>query len=469
MRLHFLGANRQVTGSRYVLEAAGKAIMIDCGMVQERKYLERNWQPCPFDIKNLDAVVLTHAHFDHTGWLPKLVKEGFHGDIWATKPTVDLANVILEDSAKIQREDAKYKEKRHKRENRKPKYGYDPLYDANDVQKTMQLFKGVDYNQPVNLADNLTVRWHEAGHILGSASLEITAVEQGQTKRIIFSGDLGQHQKPIIRNPDDLADLDPIDTVIMESTYGDRDHKAHGDVEYQLQKIINAAVERGGKLVIPTFAVERAQELLWYLAKLNADELIPKVPIFLDSPMAIDATAIFRKHRDYYDQATLQMIEDNVKPLANLNAKFTRSVEESKAINDVTGPAIIMASSGMCTGGRIKHHLANYLGDPASTVLFVGYQTNGSLGRQIISGKDKVRIFGVPRKVNAAIDQIYGFSAHGDRTDLINWLGSAPNKPTHVFLTHGDEQAATALAQQVKDELQMQVSVPEYGDIVELP
>ncbi|MHC4994058.1 MAG: MBL fold metallo-hydrolase RNA specificity domain-containing protein [Planctomycetota bacterium] len=468
MRLHFLGANRQVTGSRYVLEVGDRAVMIDCGMVQERKYLHRNWEPCPFDVNRLDAVVLTHAHFDHTGWLPKLVKEGYGGTIWATDPTLDLAAIILKDSAKIQREDAKYKEKRHKKEGRRSKYGYDPLYTDADVQATLNKMKGVGYGEEAPVTEGVRVSWREAGHILGSASLEVVAEEEGQTRRLVFSGDLGQHGKPIIRDPDDLSGLEAIDYVIMESTYGDRDHKDFGDVEYQLQMIIHAAVERGGKLVIPTFAIERAQELLWYLAKLNGDNLIPRVPVFLDSPMAIDATEIFRKHRDYYDGKTMGMIEAAAKPLSSLDVKFTRSVEESKAINDLAGPAIVMASSGMCTGGRIKHHLANYVGDPDCTVLFVGYQANGSLGRQIVSGKEKVRIFGVPRKVNAHVEQVYGFSAHGDRGDLLEWLGSVDHKPRRVFLTHGDEQAALSLGGEVAGQLGMQADVPEYGDVVEL-
>ncbi len=465
MKIHFLGANRQVTGSRYCLEAAGKLVMIDCGMFQERQFLGRNWETSPIPPEQIDALVLTHAHLDHCGLIPRLVSHGFGGIIYATRPTVDLAEVIMRDSAKIQEEDAAYKKKRHQREGRKGRYPEEALYNGTDVDDTMPLFRGCPYGEPMPVTDAISVTFHDAGHILGSAMLEIVVREHERERRLIFSGDVGQWEKPLIRDP---SVFEQADVVVMESTYGDRDHRDGGDIATQLRDVINRTVSRGGKLVIPTFAVERAQELMYHIGQLVHTDQIPDVPVFLDSPMAVNVTNIFRRYRDCFDEESWKLIASNQAPLQFPGLKLVRSVEESKAINEVRQPCIVMASSGMCTGGRIKHHLRNYIGDPKSTILFVGYQSPGTLGWQISKRPDTVRIHGREFPMRAEVAQIYGFSGHADRGGLIRWLANLREAPQHVFLTHGDEDAAASLASYIRDDMKWPVRVPEYQQVVQL-
>ncbi len=465
MKIHFLGANRQVTGSRYCLEAAGKQVLIDCGMFQERQYLGRNWETSPIPPDQLDALVLTHAHLDHCGLIPRLVAHGFGGLIYATRPTVDLAEVIMRDSAKIQEEDVAYKKKRHAREGRRGKYPEMALYSGDDVDQTMPLFQGCPYHEPVPVTDAITVTFHDAGHILGSAMLEFVVREDDRQRRLLFSGDVGQWDKPLIRDP---SLFQQADIVVMESTYGDRDHRDGGEVATQLRDVINRTMARRGKLVIPTFAVERAQELMYYIGELvHADE-IPDVPVFLDSPMAVNVTNIFRRYHDCFDEESWERIESNQAPLNFPGLTLVRSVEQSKAINEVKQPCIVMASSGMCTGGRIKHHLRNYIGDPNSTVLFVGYQSPGTLGWQILKRPERVRIHGQEYVMRAEVAQIYGFSGHADRGGLMRWISHLQTPPQQIFLTHGDQEAATSLAKQIRADLDWPVSIPEYQQTVEL-
>ena len=462
VKLHFLGANRQVTGSRYCLEVAGTTVMIDCGLFQERPYEDRNWDKCPIDPAQIDALLLTHVHIDHSGWIPRLVKDGFHAPIYATPPSVDMAEVMLEDSAKIHEEDAAYKAKRHKREGRKPRYSHDPLYTREDVRRTLPHFQSIEYNTPLRISEGLEVTYHEAGHILGSAMLRVTARENGCQRTLIFSGDIGQWDKPLIRDP---TLFDTADYVIMESTYGDRDHREGGDLAEQLGEVIRSTVGRGGNVVIPTFAVERAQELIYHISQLANQNCIPAIPVMLDSPMAVDITEIFQKYRNRFDEETWERIYRGDPPLRFPGLSMCRSVESSKNINKLNTPCVIMATSGMCTGGRIKHHLKHNLSDPASTILFVGHQGRGTLGQQIVSGKPTVRIHGRDHRVRAEVRQIYGFSAHGDRGDLIRWVSNI-EQPRRVFLTHGDEDAALALAEHLQREQELDVQVPHYGDTV---
>lgn len=452
MKLNFLGANRQVTGSRYLLDTGNLKLMIDCGMFQERHMLSRNWDDPPVDPKSIDYLLLTHAHLDHTGLVPRLVSQGFDGSIIATEPSVELAKIIMSDSARIQQEDVKYKKKRHQKENRQSKHPLVPLYTVEDADKAAGLFTGVSYDQRIELGDDVYVTYREAGHILGSASLVIEA----HGKRIVFSGDVGQTNKPLIRDP---AAIEGGDYVVLESTYGDRSHKDETDVVDQLCDIVNRTIKRGGNVVIPTFAVERAQELVYHLSRLAHGDRIPDVPVFLDSPMAVDVTEVFRRHRDYMDAQTNALFESGQPPLRFPGLKLVRAVEDSIAINQLREPCIIMSSSGMCTGGRIKHHLKRNIGRAESTLVFVGYQAVGTLGRIILDGKDRVRIHGQYWPVNAEIAQIYGFSAHGDREDLLNWLANIDPPPKRVFLTHGDEDAALTLQKKIE-----QAQVPHYGD-----
>jgi metallo-beta-lactamase family protein len=447
------------------LEADGTRLLIDCGMFQERPFQDRNWEPSPVPAREIDAVVLTHAHVDHCGLVPKLVHDGFRGPILATSATADLAELILYDSAEIQMEDAAYKKRRHKKEGRKGKHPEVPLYTPADVKQTLPRVKTAPYGRTQKIRSDLWVTFHDAGHILGSAIVEVTLYRNGRLCRVLFSGDLGQWGKPIIRDPTLLREAD---FVVMESTYGDRDHDTHESIESQLERVINETVDRGGNVVIPTFAVERAQELMFYLSRLVRDRRIPDVPVYLDSPMAIDATEIFRRHRECFDEETWQMISSHEPPLRFPGLSMARSTEQSKAINRLKKPAVIMSTSGMCTAGRIKHHLRLNVGREESTVLFVGYQVRGSLGRHILEGAAEVRIHGRQWPVRARVEQIQGFSGHADRSTLLKWLSAYQRPPRHLFLTHGEEEGALSLADRVRDELDWEVSVPEYQEEADL-
>lgn len=465
MKLTFLGANQQVTGSRYCLEAGDARIVIDWGLVQEREFLSRNWEPSPVPPSEIDALLLTHAHIDHSGLLPRLVAEGYRGPIYATKPSVDLAEIMLRDSARIQTEDVAYKKRRHKKERRRGSFPEAPLYTEADAEATLPLFQGITYQQPVKINDAFSVTFHDAGHILGSAMLEVLASENGATRRVLFSGDIGQWGKPLMRDP---SLFDEADYVVMESTYGDKDHPDGGDIASQLAKIVNETVSRGGNVVIPTFAVERAQELMYFISRLVHADRIPNIDIFLDSPMAVDVTAIFRRYRDWLDEDTARLIEADEPPLRFPGLKMAHTADASRAINKAKAPCIIMATSGMCTAGRIKHHLRLNIGRPESTVLFVGYQGRGTLGRQILEGNHEVRIHGRMHHVRARVAELFGFSGHGDRTDLLRWLSHLRQPPRHVFLTHGEKEVSKLLADQITAKLAWPVSVPAYRDAVEL-
>lgn len=465
MKLHFLGASRQVTGSRYVLEVGGRQAMIDCGMFQERQFQSRNWDRSPIPPHEIDALLLTHVHIDHCGLLPRLVQEGYRGPIHTTRPSAALVEIMLRDSAEIQQEDLGYKRKRHLKEGRTSPHAYEPLYTEQDVDRTLPLVAGCGYGQAVEVFPGLVARFFDAGHILGSAMIQLDATENGVTRRIAFSGDIGQWDKPIIRDP---TLLNEADFIVMESTYGDRNHQRAGDTETQLEKVVAATIQRGGNVVIPTFAVERAQELVYHFGRLARAGRVPHMPVFLDSPMAVDVTAIYARFHDYVDEAMWQIIHAGQAPLRFPGLTMTRTADESKRINHVKEPSIIMASSGMCNAGRIKHHLKNNLPRPESTILFVGHQAQGTLGRLILDGRSPVRIHGQEFPVRAKIEQIYGFSGHADHDGLMRWIGHFRRRPTQVFLTHGEEQVALKLAEEIKFKLGYDVLVPEYRQVVEL-
>lgn len=464
MKLTFLGANRNVTGSRYCLEANGNRLMIDCGLVQEREFLDRNWAPCPIPAQSFKALLVTHAHIDHIGLIPKFVKDGFKGPIYATRPTAALAKVMLKDSAKIQAEDAKYKKRRHKKEGRKGPHPEVPLYTDVDVDRALKLFRGVDYRTPVQVSPEVTVTWHDAGHILGSASLEVTVEEPPNSRTFIFSGDIGQPGKPLINDPTFFSQAD---YVVMESTYGNRNHDDHGNIEEQLEQIIRKTVQRGGNVVIPVFAVERAQEMMYFISRLVHEDLIPDIPIFLDSPMAYDATTIFRQFKSWLDEETLSLIESNEPPLQFPGLRLTRTARESKEINQIVTPCIIMAPAGMCNAGRIKHHLRQNISRPESTIVFVGFQARDTLGRHLIEGAKEVRIHGRTHRVEAEIAQVPGLSGHADRQGLLKWLEHFERPPRKIFLTHGEAEAADALMQTIESKFGFDVLVPEFNTIVE--
>ena len=465
MKLKFLGANRQVTGSRYLLEAGGIRMLVDCGLFQERDFLGRNWETSPVSPGELDFLLLTHAHLDHCGLVPRLVQQGYANPVIATRASVELASIVLKDAGRIQEEDAAHKRRRHQREGRRGKYPEIPLYTEADATASLSLFRGVRYGEPVRLNDRVSVCFHDAGHILGSSMLEIAVQENGRRRRLVFSGDVGQWQRPLVRDP---SLLEQADYVVVESTYGDRRHRDEGDIEERLGKVVNKAVERGGNLLIPTFALERAQELLYYLSRLIWKDRIPHLLVFLDSPMAVNATEVFLRYADCLDEETQQLLSGSQHPFAFPGLTLVRSVDESKAINRIRGTCIVMAGSGMCTGGRIKHHLEHQISRPETTVLFVGYQARGTLGRQILEGAEEVRIHGQLRPVRAQIEQLHGFSAHADQDDLRRWLGHFRTPPARLFVTHGEPEVSQAMAAQIKQEWEWEVEVPEYQQEWEL-
>jgi metallo-beta-lactamase family protein len=459
VKLHFLGANRQVTGSRYCLETSRSRVLVDCGMFQERPFAARNWHDLPFPSDTVEALLLTHAHVDHCGLIPRIVRRGWKGPIYCTAPTAELAEIVLRDAADIQAEDVAYKQKRHRAEGRAGRYDPQPLFDERDVNATLKLLRTVRYDQTIAVTDDISVIFREAGHILGSAMLEVVARDEGESRTVVFSGDIGQWNVPLIRDPTRFAFAD---YVVMESTYGDRDHERTEDIEVQLERVIKATVAAGGNVVVPTFAVERAQELMYHLSRLVHQNRIPPMPIFLDSPMAIDVTELFRRHRDHFDDETWQHISSGLKPLNFPGLVLSRSTDESKAINRVEEPCLIMSTSGMCTAGRIKHHLRHTLPRENCTVLFVGFQAHGTLGRQILDGRAEVRIHGQNYPVRARIERIYGCSGHSDRTGLLHWAAGFKEPPRRVFLTHGEEEAALPLARTLRETQGWDVLIPHY-------
>jgi len=465
LRLKFLGACQQVTGSCYFLQGGGLNLLIDCGIYQERNFVERNWRKFPVSPGNIDFVILTHAHLDHSGLLPKLVREGFSRSILTTSASKDIIPIILMDSARIQEEDAAYKKKRHKREGYKAKYPEIPLYTVRDAERVLPLLKEVSYEESLFLNDHVSLRFRDAGHILGSAMLEINVNENCKEQKIVFSGDIGQWNKPLMKDP---SSFDQADYVIMESTYGDRDHEDKESVEKLLCKYINETLRAGGNVVIPTFAIERAQELMFYLNILVRQDRIPYLMVFLDSPMAENITEVFLRHKESLDRETLDFIEKGKQPFDFPGLKFVRTTAESKEINNIKGSCIIMAGSGMCTGGRIKYHLIQNISRPESMVLFVGYQAGGTLGRQIIDGNREVRIHGRNYPVRARIEQIQGFSAHADRTGLYKWLSYFKSPPKKIFLTHGEKRATMSLSRDLQKKKGWNVKVPEYMEEWEL-
>ena len=463
--LSFLGAAENVTGSRYMLEANGRRVLIDCGLYQEWHLKERNWDSLPCPPAEIDAVLLTHAHLDHCGWLPRLVSGGFKGPVYATSATAEIAGIIMLDSAHIQEEDAAYKQKRHKKEGRTPPRQVKPLYTTADANEAIPLLKPVQYDEIVPVVDGVTVTFHDAGHILGSSMLEVTVTDGADQRVILFSGDVGRWNLPILRDP---TVFEQADYILCESTYGDRDHDKPEDINELLADVINSTERAGGNIIIPSFSVERAQEVLYHLNELLVADKIPHLMTFLDSPMAIRVTEVFERHPNLFDKETMKMIQQHNSPFDFAGLQMTRTTAQSKAINHIRGTALIIAGSGMCTGGRVKHHLVNNIGRPETTVLFVGYQAVGTLGRRIVDGEKEVRILGRTHAVKARIERLYGFSAHADRNELLRWLSPIKKGPRHLFVTHGEPKAAQAFSKLVADKLGWKNSVPKYLDKVTL-
>ncbi len=451
LRISFNGASRNVTGSCYLVETTGMKILIDCGLFQEHHLTNRNWERFPFNPEDIDVLLLTHAHLDHCGRIPKLVKDGFNGPIYCTSATSDITQIVLRDSAKLQEEDAKFKRKRHQREKRKVEHPVVPLYTIEEAENSFKCFRSIKYRDTIDLRNGVSCEFFDAGHILGSSMIRLKINKNGTERVVIFSGDIGRDNTPILKDP---TPFDAADYVIMESTYGDRESASAVNLIKDFSDIVNKTIAAGGNVLIPSFAVERSQEVLYRLEELVHRNLIPKVPIFIDSPMAINVTGVFQNHTELFDEDAAKLLrkDRNLWDLQGLNV--CRTSDESKEINLMRDPAIIIAGSGMCTGGRIKHHLVNNIMRPESTVLFVGYQAVGTLGRQLVEGKEIVRILGTLYSVKAKIVRLDGFSAHADSRELLSWIARFTHRKPHtVFLTHGDENAARKLAEKINTQL----------------
>ncbi len=465
MKLSFLGAAQNVTGSRYFLEANSVRLLVDCGLYQERELRRRNWDPFPVPPDTIDAVLLTHAHLDHCGLLPRLAREGFGGRIYCTAATSDISRIVLLDSAHLQEEDAEFKRKRHEREGRKGRYPEIPLYTTDDARASLPLFLPVGYEEPTQIGDGIEATFYDAGHILGSAMIRLKLNRNGEERTILFSGDIGRWGKPILRDP---TLFDQADYVLMESTYGDRLHKDRRGIDEMLAENINSTQKGGGNILIPSFAVERSQEVLYHLNNLLIDNHIPHLMVFIDSPMAISVTEVFEHHPGLFDEEMIELIRRRRSPFDFPGLNMTRTVDESKAINHITGTVAIIAGSGMCTGGRIKHHLVNNISRPESTILFVGYQAVGTLGRHIVNGAKEIRILGQTYPVRAKVVQINGFSAHADRDELFKWVSGLHKPPRHLFVTHCEPNAGRYFGDFLRERTNWRISMPRYQDEVVL-
>jgi metallo-beta-lactamase family protein len=459
MKIKFLGATRQVTGSSYFLDVDGVKILIDCGLFQERDSSHRNWEAVPIPPDQIQHILLTHVHLDHCGRIPKLVKDGFAGNIYLTSASKELFPIVILDSARIQEEDAAYEKKRHDKEGGKEPLPETLLYNVQDAEKCLPLLKDVSYEEYVQLSDRVKVCFHDAGHILGSAMIEVIVEDENGTRNIIFSGDIGLWDKPLLGNP---SVFDRADYVVMESTYGDRNHENLQDIDERLSQIINEAVNAGGNVLIPTFAIERAQELLYHFNQLAQAEKIPYILMFLDSPMAVKITKVFKNSMRYFDKETMDLFKAGDSPFEFPGLMLVETVEASKAINLIKGSIVIMAGSGMITGGRIEHHLIRNITRPESTLLFVGYQAAGTQGRQILDGVSSIEIYGQSYPVLMKIEKIDAFSAHAGKDELERWLNNFKSPPKHVFLTHGEEGSILSLENYLKSKDGWRVSAPTY-------
>lgn len=469
MNITFLGATRTVTGSNFLLEGAGKKIIIDCGLYQGKAKEEReNYADFTYDVNEIDYMLLTHAHIDHSGRIPKLYVDGYRGPIIATKATCDLCAIMLPDSGHIQEMENVWQNKKRARLG---KQELPPLYTAQDAIDCLEIFKPVSYDEIIQLDENISVRFNDAGHMLGSSIIEVWIKENGEIKKIVFTGDLGNNDIPLLDSP---TMIDSADYVVMESTYGSRLHNRNDDKAELFLNIVAETLDKGGNVIIPSFAVGRTQEILYELNKLKEQrtdeeflkkyEKLMKATVYVDSPLAISATEVFRQNMDLFDEEVRKEIEQGDNPLEFPGLKFTQTVDESKALNDDPHPHIIISASGMCEVGRIKHHLKHNLWNPNNTILFVGYQAPGTLGAKIVSGEKKVKIFGEEIAVNARIEYIEGYSGHADQEWLLNFVYSFITKPKHIFLVHGELEGQKVLKEKIQQTIEIPVTIPDYGE-----
>jgi metallo-beta-lactamase family protein len=461
-KLTFLGAAGSVTGSRYLVEAAGKRLLVDCGIFQGTQELQdRNYKPLSIDPKTIDYLVLTHAHLDHTGWLPVLVKAGYHGPIYANPATIELTTLLLKDSAHLQEEDTLHAQIHKDSRHANPL----PLYTSEDVDPALKLLKSIPRTGAFEISPEFRVVAYDAGHILGSTSLQLTITEGGKKYIVVFSGDIGRYNQPILNDP--VTPPSRADVLICESTYGDREHP-DGDPAELLAAIVNRVAKRGGSIVIPAFAIGRTQTFMYYLRQLENQQRIPRLPVYVDSPMALSATDLYLKYKEDHDQDYVREEGNDGKgdPLNVHEFHLTRSVEESKAINNVKTPCIIVSASGMISGGRVLHHLALRLPDARNAVILAGFQAEGTRGRALQEGAKSLRLYGQDVPVGAEIVEMGQFSAHAGKSELLRWLTGLPAPPKQTYLTHGEPVAAQALQAAIQQEFQWKAAVARYLDTV---
>ena len=473
MKITFLGATKIVTGSNFLVEAAGKKFLVDCGLYQGKAELEeQNYREFDYNPAEIDFMLLTHAHIDNSGRIPKLYNDGFKGPIYAHKATCDLCQIMLPDSGHIQEMEAEWKNKKRIRKGQ-PTRG--PLYTAEDALKCMEIFVPVKYDEIIQVSENIYVRFNDAGHMLGSSTIEIWAKEDGKETKAVFSGDLGNNDIPLLSEP---TMIDNCDYLVMESTYGSRLHIRNDQKAELFLKIVSETIDNGGTVVIPSFAVGRTQEILYEINKIKENRhdeeflreyrTLMKVPVYVDSPLAISATQVFKENMDLFEDEVKEEMERGNNPLEFPGLKFTQTADESKALNESNEPSIIISASGMCDVGRIKHHLKHNIWNPKSTILFVGYQAPGTLGYEIVNGAKKVTIFGEEFAVNARIEYIEGYSGHADQEWLMNFVYSFYNKPKHIFLVHGEEESQEVLRNKILENTGIGVTIPEYGETYQL-
>ena len=474
MKITFLGAAKTVTGSNFLVEAAGKKFLVDCGMYQgsaEQEY--ENETPFAYNVEDIDFVLLTHAHIDHSGRIPKLYNEGYRHPIYAHKATCDLCAIMLPDSGHIQEMEIEWKNRKRVRKGEKT---LPPLYTAEDATRSLELFIPVQYDEIIELSPEIHVRYNDAGHMLGSSIIEVWVKEGEKETKAVFTGDLGNNDIPLLDSP---TMIDSADFLVMESTYGSRLHMRNDDKAELFLQIVSETIKNGGNVVIPSFAVGRTQEILYELNKIKETrddedfkkryETLMKSPVYVDSPLAISATEVFKENMNLFEEEIKHEISKGDHPLEFPGLQFTMTAEESKALNENMIPSIIISASGMCEVGRIKHHLKHNLWNPKNTILFVGYQAPGTLGHSIVNGAKKVKIFGEEVAVNARIEYIEGYSGHADQEWLMNFVYSfREQKPKHIFLVHGEEESQEVLKQKIEEEANIPVTIPNYGESYEL-
>lgn len=470
MKITFLGATKTVTGSNFLVQTDnGIKFLVDCGMYQGHGEIEeKNYDEFLFNIDEIDFMLLTHAHIDHSGRIPKLYKQGYRNPIYAQKATCDLCSIMLPDSGHIQEMEVEWKNKKRIRKGLKT---LEPMYTAQDALDSLEVFRPVKYDEIIEINENIKVRFNDAGHMLGSSIIEIWVKENGKEIKAVFTGDLGNNDIPLLASP---TMIESADYLIMESTYGNRLHMKNDDKAKIFLNTVYETLEKNGTVVIPTFAVGRTQEILYELNKIkeNTDdeefkkkyEKLMHAPVYVDSPLAVSATEIFRKNTDLFDYEVKEAMERGDNPLEFPGLQFTRTVDESKSLNESTIPSIILSASGMCEVGRIKHHLKHNIWNPNSTILFVGYQAPGTLGRRIVDGEKKVKIFGEEFSVNARVEYIEGYSGHADQEWLLNFVYSFYTKPKHIFLVHGEEEGQEVLKEKILENTSIPVTIPSFGE-----